>query len=291
MDMLQLFMHLYMYELEIWLNKHSDNIFDISFQSDEANTDRQLKEYLKNTIENECNKISLFSEIRTINFYDSQEIAHTYPINDDVKHITINKVYLPDELTPNIRQILQMRKKAVFTNPDLCLELYINGNLYYETIELKSTKSNAIPGSSIQQIIPNEWVIFIKHNEHFAEITTGQYFNAINSKMQFPDRSPRPEVSFNELKKWNMQNRKCISNSMEIYSSSDKQLKHELLTDWQTVLAKRWTKIVLDHNPKMQEPWFNNTLRKFILEFLNEYDKMPPEIKADYQKFLSEIIT
>jgi hypothetical protein len=57
MDNLQLFMYLYMYELELWLNEHSDEVLDISFQSDEANTDRPLKEYLKDIIENKCNHI------------------------------------------------------------------------------------------------------------------------------------------------------------------------------------------------------------------------------------------
>lgn len=290
MDIIQLFMHLYMYELEIWLNNHCYDILNISFQSDEANTDRPLKEYLKKTIETECNKISFFSQIETIKFTDSHGNLQIYSINDDIKQITIDKVYLPEELTPNIKQTLQLRKRAVFTKPDLCLELNINGKPYFETVELKSTKSDAIPGSSIQQITPEEWVIFIKHNYCLAEITTGQYLNTINTKLQFPDRSPRPQVSFNELQKWNEQNRRYESNSLKFFSTSDEQLKSELLTDWQTVLAKRWVKIVLDNKPKMQEPWFNNNLRKFVLEFLNEYEEMPSEMKTAYKEFLSKII-
>mgnify|MGYP003330257066 CR=1 FL=1 len=42
----------------------------------------------------------------------------------------------------------------------------------YEKIELKSTKDNAIPGSSVQQINPDEWVIFVKHTR-FSIITGG----------------------------------------------------------------------------------------------------------------------
>lgn len=40
----------------------------------------------------------------------------------------------------------------------------------------------------------------------------------------------------------------------------------------------------------MQEPWFNNNLRKFVLEFLNEYEEMPSEMKTAYKEFLSKII-
>lgn len=74
---------------------------------------------------------------------------------------------------------------------------------YFETIELKSTKQDSIPGSSIQQILPDEWVIFIKHTAKDVDVVTGKYRHSINSKMQFPDRSPRPQVSFKKLKNWN----------------------------------------------------------------------------------------
>ena len=51
----------------------------------------------------------------------------------------------------------------------------------------------------MQQINPYEWVIFIKQGKPI-EITTGFYLNSITEKVQFPDRSPRPQVSFNTLK-------------------------------------------------------------------------------------------
>ena len=37
--MIQHFMRIYMYELEKYLSKHLDELQDVSFQSDEANTD------------------------------------------------------------------------------------------------------------------------------------------------------------------------------------------------------------------------------------------------------------
>lgn len=48
---LSLFMQVYMYELEQFLNQRHNEIQNVSFQSDEANTDRPLKESLKSVIE------------------------------------------------------------------------------------------------------------------------------------------------------------------------------------------------------------------------------------------------
>ena len=50
MEIIQNFMQVYMYELEKYLQTKEEAIKQISFQSDEANTDRQLKEFLKKTI-------------------------------------------------------------------------------------------------------------------------------------------------------------------------------------------------------------------------------------------------
>lgn len=278
-------MRLYMYELELWLNKHKKDLMKISFQSDEANTDRPLKEFLKQAIENYCRSITTLKYISDIKINNE-----TFSINDNVRNASVNRVLLQDDITPQIKNLLQVRKNAVFTKPDLCLEIIIEGNIQYETIELKSTKDNSIPGSSVQQITPEEWVIFVKHNNGNIEVTTGQYFYAINSKMQFPDRSPRPQVSFSELQKWNDQYRCKTGNIITYTSMGDEMEKYGLLTDWQGVLAKRWTEIVFAGNPKKNDPWFNNNLRKFIIEFLQVYDSMTPNQKQQYKNYLLSII-
>lgn len=290
MDDLQLFMHLYMYELEMWLNEHSEEVLGVSFQSDEANTDRPLKEYLKDVIEKKCNRIVKLCGAKNIEICDSKNHTHQYPINYKVMLARVEFVYLPDKISPELKYLLRQRKNAVFTNPDLCLAINIDGRVEYETIELKSTKTDSIPGSSIQQISPDEWVIFVKHGKSSVEITTGQYFHAINSKMQFPDRSPRPQVSFSELQNWNNLYRINNNNVITYRSIGDETLKYELLTDWQGVLAKRWANIVFDDNTKKHEPWFNNNLRKFILEFLNVYDNMTADEQSKYKSFLENII-
>lgn len=282
---LQLFMYLYMYELELWLNEHSDEVLKISFQSDEANTDRPLKEFLKKSIEQNCNSLS---KLKNINLISIKGKHHN--ISSSVRNTVINSVLLPP-ISDNIKRILKDRKKSVYTEPDICLVILMNNTPQYVTIELKSTKNDAIPGSSIQQIDPNEWVVFIKHNNKKVDITTGQYFQAINAKMQFPDRSPRPQVSFKELCSWNRNCRNITENNIVYSSTGDESEKHALLTDWQGVLANRWTKIVMNTGKiKKSEPWFNNNLRKFILEFLDEYDKMSPQSQKDYKDFLKNVI-
>ena len=284
MDKLQLFMKIYMYELELYLNAHKSEILEISFQSDEANTDRPLKEYLKRVIENEHNRIT--GEISEVIINQNQ----TFYITDDIKQLYVEHVLLPDEISDELKILLSESKNAVYTNPDICLKINDSGNIQYETIELKSTKYDSIPGSSVQQISPEEWVIFIKHTKNSVIVTTGMYFHAINAKMQFPDRSPRPQVSFSELENWNRMHRIYHTNKLHYRSSDEDTIKRELLLDWQGVLAKRWKNILFTFDKNKKEPWFNNNLRKFILEFLAVYDEFDEIKKEEYKALISSLI-
>ena len=171
---------------------------EVSFQSDEANTDRPIKEFLRTVIENEFTRIPSDTQIKDVVFNDVTGVDI-----DELKKVQVLRVLLPEQITDEIKAIVSATKNAVYTNPDMCLEILMDGQKYYETIELKSTKQDSIPGSSIQQVLPDEWVIFIKRSTAKIEIVTGQYIHAINSKMQFPDRSPRPQVSFKEMQSWN----------------------------------------------------------------------------------------
>lgn len=290
MDKVQLFMRIYMYELELLLNSRNEELLYISFQSDEANTDRPLKEYLRGIIENKCNCINELASISFVDIQGEDSKFMRYTITDELRNIFIQRVLLPEDITSNIRYILQSRKNAVFTNPDICLEINVNGQIAYETVELKSTKNDSIPGSSVQQVSPEEWAIFIKHTQNSVSVTTGQYLYAINSKMQFPDRSPRPQVSFSELQNWNNQYRAENNETLCFYSSGDESVKYNLLTDWQGVLAKRWVDILFNSEPSKRIPWFHNNLRIFILEFLNEYDRMTPLQQKAYKEFVERLI-
>lgn len=289
MDIVNAFMYVYMYELEQFLIKNKNKIANISFQSDEANTDRQLKEFLKRIVENSFNKIPDDSIINTVNIEDKVSFSNN---NDVLKKIYIDKVLLPEEIDSDVKEILKKDKNSIYTNPDLCFRIINDNETFYKTIELKSTKNNSIPGSSIQQINPTEWVIFIKHTNSNIEITTGQYINAINSKMEFPDRSPRPQVSFKELQDWNDSNR--IFNNYTLTYNSDninQVMKSELIYDWQKVLVDKWIDVLFDFSePRNNAPWFNNTLRKFILAFTYKYDNLSKQEQDDYKENIKKII-
>ena len=279
---LSLFMQVYMYELEQFLNQRHNEIQNVSFQSDEANTDRPLKEYLKSVIETSFSSLPPDSSIRFL----SQDGEAPIPVND-LSSITIRRVLLREELTDRIRQeIVKSKGNAVYTDPDLCLELEADGQITYQTIELKSTKTDAIPGSSVQQVLPEEWAIFIQRKKG-VQVVTGQYLHAVNCKLAFPDRSPRPQVSFSELLKWNQLHRKADNGECLCYTSDETEdEKMDLLQDWQGVLSHRWVTLLFEATSvKPNEPWFNNNLRKFILEFLQRYESLSPaEQKAFKEK-------
>lgn len=286
MKIIQDFMQIYMYELEKFLETKKNELKMVSFQSDEANTDRPLKEFLKLLIETSFSTIPEKCEITEIQFEGVNSTDITV-----LKTLKINRVLLPEDITEEIREMIKESKSSVYTNPDMCLEIIFDNKIYYETIELKSTKQDSIPGSSIQQILPTEWVIFIKHSNNKIEVTTGQYIHAINSKMQFPDRSPRPQVSFKEMMNWNQLNRLIQYSSLVYKKDENEQTKYELIYDWQSVLAERWIEMLFEANTvKNNEPWFNNNMRKFILDFLERYEALSETEKIEFKDKIKNLI-
>lgn len=270
MSKIQNFMQIYMYELEQFLCTKKAELKEVSFQSDEANTDRPLKEFLRTVIENEFTRIPSDTQITDVVFNDVTGVDI-----DELKKVQVLRVLLPEQITDEIKAIVSATKNAVYTNPDMCLEILMDGQKYYETIELKSTKQDSIPGSSIQQVLPDEWVIFIKHSTTKIEIVTGQYIHAINSKMQFPDRSPRPQVSFKEMQSWNQANRIVQYAKLMYKKDNEESVKYDLINDWQGVLSDRWIDMLFNAtSTRNNEPWFNNNMRKFIVAFLDRYEKL-----------------
>ena len=139
------FMCIYMYKLEENLTNHKDDLMKVSFQSDEANTDRPLKEYLKHHIEDSFSSIPEDTDITSLCFEGS---AFTDLLA--IKQIRVNRVLLPEDISDELKETIKASKSSVYTNPDLYLELRVGNELSYESIELKSTKNDSIPGSSIQ---------------------------------------------------------------------------------------------------------------------------------------------
>lgn len=292
---LDIFFHIFMYELEVSLNEHKNEMLEIQFQSDEANTDRALKEFLKYFI---LKRITCIPQDKSRNSLCIKYVDETGNPNfnsykyRDYTDFRIIDVLLPEEITNEHKQNIAQSKAAVYTNPDLLLIITDDQkNTFYKTIELKSTKNDSIPGSSVQQVNPLEWVIFVKHSNNQIYVTTGQYINSINSKLQFPDRSPRPQVSFKELESWNKINRTVKQGRLEyIFKNSDVTTKYQLLEDWQNYLAERWLKIVMSDSLKAKEPWFNNAIRKFTIKLINHYDGLGSSEKIKFMEIIEKLI-
>ena len=127
------FMYFFMYKLELILLNEKNEIKNISFQLDEANTDKPLKEFIKNIILSKCNNINDMNlKISFSNQTNSNNIEY---LSNNYLNYKINKVYLPDDLTPEIKQYISSNKNCVYTEPDLCLEIVDNlsNEIFYET--------------------------------------------------------------------------------------------------------------------------------------------------------------
>ena len=160
-NLLNSFLLVYFFNLENDLNEPKSGLEKIKFQSEESNTDEFLKKYFQHYI-SKNNKISK-TKLKTLLFeVDSVQ----YEINvKDLLGFKIKAVYLPEQLSDKQKKEILSKKKSVYTNPDLYLKISDGQNIHFESLELKSTKNNNISGSSIQQVAPFEWVIFIKRNE------------------------------------------------------------------------------------------------------------------------------
>ncbi len=209
-DYLKYFLSVYFYTIETKLNSRDNGLKNIKFQSEEANTDEYLKKYFKDFLSSNNN-----IKNTSIKYLKMRIDETEFEINiSDLLSFEITKVLLPEELSELQKTELSESKKSVYTNPDLYLEISCGKNIYHETLELKSTLKNKIPGSSVQQVSPFEWVIFIKRSSESVDISTGFYINSITSKLPFPDRSPRPQIGFKTLVDWNNKNRTVAENTL-----------------------------------------------------------------------------
>lgn len=274
---LNFFISAFLFELEIELKKDLSYFDDVVFQFDEANTDQQIKikirDYILNNLKNTNSVVQISQNGDTISLE-----KNTYIIYD---------VKVPSQLSSEDKSYIKSIKKSNYTNPDLLLIISDGKELIRIPIEVKSTKNDKIPGSSIQQIEPEDWVIFIKHSdEEVLDIATGKYVDSISGTMQFPDRSPRPQVSFKNLKKWNDEFRKFDNGLLEFINDEENEEKFEILYDWQMSLANRWLEVLGTNKKVTGEPWFNNNIRKFALLSFEYYDSLSVEEKQAYKEFI-----
>lgn len=286
-NLLNSFLIVYFYKIENELNNTKNGLETIKFQSEEANTDEFLKRYFQDflTKHNDVKDIKLKKLAVKI---DSEE--HIIDI-EKLKSYRISNVLLPEHLTIEQKKEITASKKSVYTSPDLYLEITDGINIYFESVELKSTKDNNIPGSSVQQVSPFEWVIFVKRDNEKVLVTTGFYINSITEKLPFPDRSPRPQIGFKTLSDWNKKYRKVENEVLTIENITEiNNDKIKLLTDWQDYLASEWLEIIKSEQGRYIEKWFNNAIRKFALKFLEFSETLTESEKENLKTNLTKLI-
>ncbi|MEQ9309512.1 MAG: hypothetical protein RLN90_08665 [Balneolaceae bacterium] len=283
-DLADAFLSIYLVQLEISL-KDSKELTEIKFQSEEANTDEFVKKFFQTymqkyrTIDIDKYKSVVFDFFKPKQVFDIK----------DISQVKIIEVYIPEELPSEIVEKIVEEKESVYTNPDLMVVLSDGESKYYKSIELKSTKNNLIPGSSVQQVAPFEWVIFLKRNKSSTEIATGLYIESLASKLPFPDRSPRPIIGFNNLTDYNRDYRKIESGAL-VMSTDEEDLNDKLIliNDWREFLADEWIEVITQTNTKTNEKWFNFVIRRFALKLLKYFasldDSKRNQIIANLEK-------
>ncbi|MFI3270289.1 MAG: hypothetical protein SNG14_05395 [Rikenellaceae bacterium] len=282
------FMQLYLYQLECILSGNESLLNKIRFQSEEANTDEDLKLFFKDFMLN--NDRLLPHYMFGVDFISDDGVCEQYDCAQFAGY-KIEDVYLPNELTEEQKELVKSQKSGAYTNPDILLLVSNGESQQYVSIELKSTKNNKIPGSSVQQVLPNEWVIFIQHKLGRFRVATGQYINSITNRLPFPDRSPRPEIGFNLLADWNMTNRKLQGDRLIIRRNHDEDSKKMLiLSDWHNYLATEWLDTIKRESAIKGEKWFNHTIRLFALELLHYYDDLTNDEQQQLRNSLQHLI-
>ena len=286
-NLLNSFLIVYFFKIENELNNTQNGLETIKFQSEESNTDEFLKRYFQDFL----SKHNHIEDVKLKKLALKIDTDEYFIDIENLKSYRIKNVFLPEHLSIEQKKTIAKAKKSVYTNPDLYLEIFDGTNTYYESVELKTTKDNNIPGSSVQQISPFEWIIFVKRDTEKVLVTTGFYINSITEKIPFPDRSPRPQIGFKTLLDWNKKYRKIENEVLTIENiTAINEDKIKLLTDWQDYLASEWLDIIKSQESKNNEKWFNNALRKFALKFLEYTENLGERERKTLKENLNNLI-
>lgn len=263
----------------------------VTYHLDEANSDKEAKKVIQSYMLGNPtlpNHPTMNLRVRA-----GSDIVHFD--NFQLSQVRVANVFLPEQLTDSMKSTIKASKKnTVYTSPDLYIELTFNSYSYFTEIELKSTKTNRIPGSSVQQIDPYGWVVFIKQNSNRqVQITTGLYVNSITETMQFPDRSPRPQVAFDTLRTWNTDNLVFANNGYTLfYNESEIAAKELQISDWKQSLVSEWIATIFDKNLslKPRTPWFTEALTMFSDQLIENYECYSEFEKQEFRRNISNIL-
>ncbi len=229
------------FELRRVLKSNIDDFKNIKTQEDEMNIDTHLK-----------------SRTRKIIKENISGINEKLPASIQIINIQNNQSYF---------NLKKNKESNVSKLADLVLILSINNNEEHHEIELKKTNNNVIPGSSINQINPYKTLVFFQFKKE-VEVEVGYYAQSVSGTIRFPDRMPRPEVSFNILKDNNKNNQlaSVIENNKDIFENPV-----------EVFLPERWIDEVINNVKKNN--WFSKAIRYFSYQLLKKYDTMSQEEK------------
>lgn len=286
-DEIEYYIYLYFYKLQNKLNllETRSELLKLNLHEDEANTDKPLKEFLKKFILSNNKEIQKSIVNKSLNISD---LDSTYSFQNNIR---ISNILLPDEIPTRIINKLKDQNR-VYTKPDLLIQLIDdNDKNYYIPLELKTTKTDVIPGSGVQQIDDDQWVIFIKISKSKSanEVKTiiGKYIWAINEKMQFPDRSPRPSISFKVISNWVASNIQDDDKILSIKSHPELiDKKKRVIYDWHSILVDRWLSEI--QKPKQSKGWFNSVIREYTKKLLEFYKASSKDEKEKLLKNLNK---
>lgn len=230
---------------------------EVKLTEDELNIDKYLKKLIQKTIKKDLSVINL--SLKQYNIEIKKILTKSQYFNSIVKN-----------------------KKNISKYCDLVLIYVQNGIKKEYELEIKKTNKNKIPGSSIQQISPEKTVIFFKYFKDTVEIEIGYYFQLVEDHIPFPDRSPRPLISFNALKESNQKLDNGLITTDELIESSQSIFED----NWIDNMSSSW----IDNfkNRIKKNSWFHIAMKKFTLKMLNYYNTLNEKEKEEYLEYLKK---
>lgn len=246
------YLHCYMYKFKNHINSFDDykkEIAELKFKIGESNLDLDLRNYLAQEIKKFH---TTFKENKTMKvWYNGTE--HTLT-EEEIGKISVEKVIAPTETTDLVKyekgkcQLLKPNARR-YVNVDILMILKRDKFNAYVPIEVKSvtsrykekSKKYTITGSSLNQIIPNGWLIFVKHpqdSKNFGEVEVAISKYGLAMKEVKPVVKFNPTVSFELAEQaWKIEDDKIILNE-QIQRSSTSDILKESDSRMQCVIKK-----------------------------------------------------
>ena len=233
-----------------------------------------LSKVLKNNIEEFSNIKTKEGELN-IDTYLKKKIIKIINwekdfINSNLKNITFNRIYDNKEYFN-----LKNKDESISKITDLVISYTIEGKKLFSEIEVKKTNKDKIPGSSINQIKPNKCIVFFKMGKE-TKVEVGYYSQAISGRIAFPDRLPRPEVSFKLLEQYNKEINETNFSEKLIENEKSFLYKGQL----SKYLAEQWISKLFSLKPTT---WFHKAISIFSLHLIEKYEKMDYSEKESFK--------